>query len=488
MLSPADLFIENWDHGRKWSGPEVQNFVIPCAEFEVSVQESLHLPDGAESYKALLNLQKGESNKIQNGRIFAILRAIDSFFETIHPRTLSRAKLLGKLPLNHWLRKLVYARAEQGVFCCTQMHQLVPRGPLLRSAREDFASSGYSFPDQFAFLSVVTRQMSIDERPIQVCTRVIDRSLSQGAGLAPGSQGSERVAFIPVAQLDEHLIVTQTESNGCAYIDFNLPEGLDAATIIDNVLDEIGYADIVMSGELMVDSAAADRLEKLVAAKPVRTRLLMAGSGNSVETQDDLPWNEARVLNGLGVELWRQKKIWQAGLDITRAKDLGLTPGPTGLLMEKNHAGSEVVVADIDSLGRCIILICQDIQSNPLASDLLRNYQPDWVFVPIMDWGTATERWAHQRAYELSAISQARFLIASSLSMVEKLKKSEQPCGLAVGPRVGLDEDEGRVCEPAFVKSTPHGYGLVEWRSTWGKTSLAYRANVQKESDKKATH
>ena len=214
----------------------------------------------------------------------------------------------------------------------------------------------------------------------------------------------------------------------------------------------------------------------------------MAGSGNSVETQDDLPWNEARVLNGVGVELWRQKKIWQAGLDAARAKDLNLNPGPTGRLMEKNHAGTEVVVADIDSLGRCVILICQDIQSYPLASDILRNYQPDWVFVPIMDWGTGTERWAHQRAYELSAISQARFLIASSLSMVEKLKKDEQPCGLAVGPRVGLEEDDGRVCEPAFVKSSPHGYGLVEWRSTWGKTAVAYKPKVQNESGTTIVH
>ncbi|WP_140399096.1 hypothetical protein [Pseudomonas sp. SID14000] len=488
MLSPADLFIENWNHARKWSGPDVQNFVTPCAEFEISVQESLQLTDGSDSYQALLDLQKGENPKVQNGRMFCILRAIDSFFEIVHPRTQSRAKLIEKLPLNHWLRKLVYSRNEEGAYCYTQSHQLVPRGPLLRSSREEFASSGYAFSDQFAFLSVVVREMSIDDRPIQVFTRVIDRSLSQGAGLSPSSTGAEKVAFIPVAQLDEHLVITQTESDNCSYVDFRLHESLDAAAVIDGVLDEVGFADIVMSGELVVDAAAADRLGPLLSAKPIRTRLLMAGSGNTVETQDDLPWNEARVLNGLGVELWRQKKIWQAGLDAARAKDLNLIPGPTGRLMEKNHAGTEVVVADIDSLGRCVILICQDIQSYPLASDILRNYQPDWVFVPIMDWGTGTERWAHQRAYELSAISQARFLIASSLSMVEKLKKNEQPCGLAVGPRVGLEGEDGRVCEPAFVKSSPHGYGLVEWRSTWGKTAVAFKPNVQKDSDVTIVH
>ncbi|MFG0272415.1 hypothetical protein [Pseudomonas sp. zjy_14] len=466
----------------------VQKFVSPGAEFETSVQDSLKISDGPASYAALKNLQRGASDAVLNGRIFYILRAIDNFFEIVHPRTVNRAKLLDRLPLEHWLRKLVYARLENGAFAFTESHNLVPRGPLLRSAREPFASSGYSFPDQFAFLSVVVKELSIDERPIQVSTSVFDRSLSQGAGLAPSSSGSEKVAFIPVAQLAEHLNVIQTQSNGYAYVDFQLRNDIDAAAVIDSVLDDIGYADIVMSGELVVDAAAADRLGPLIFAKPGRTRLLLAGSGNTHEKRDDLPWNEARVFNGLGVELWRQRKVWQAGLDSARALDLGLVPGPNGQVMELNHAGEEVVVADIEGLGRCVILICQDIKSSPLASELLKRYQPDWVFVPIMDWGTATKRWAHLEAYELSAKSQARFLIASSLSMVEILHKNEQPCGLAIGPRAAMDDDDSRVCQAALVKGSPHGFGILEWRTNWGKTSVVYAPPAEPEKDQKSTH
>lgn len=474
MQSPADLFMENWDLGRRWSGPEVQNFVSPCAEFKKSVQECLMLSNAVESYGALKNLQVSENDDVRNGRILYILRSIDNFFELVHPRTLNRAKLFDKLPLSHWLRKVLYCRVEYGSFTASETHSLVPRGPLLRSAREDFASSAYSFPDQFGFLSVVTKEIPIDDRPINIITMVLNRSLDQGAGLAPSSNGCEKVAFIPVAQLDEHLLVTQTEIKNCSYVDFRLDLSLDAAAVIDTVLDDVGFADIVMSGELVVDAGAADRLGPLLGAKPGRTRLLLAGTGNTVEERDELPWNEARVFNGLGVELWRQRKIWQAGLDSARAKDLGLIPGNDGRVMEQNHAGSEVIVADVDGLGRCVVLICQDIKSAPLASELLRRFQPDWVFVPIMDWGTATERWAHLEAFDLSTISQARFLIASSLSMVEKLKKAEQPCGLAIGPRFAADQDEGRVCQPAFVNSAPHGYGVVEWRGEWGKTSVTY--------------
>lgn len=488
MLSPADLFMENWDLGRRWSGPEVQNFVSPCAEFSKSVQECLSLSDAVESYEALKNLQRGDNNDVRNGRIFHVLQSIDNFFELAHPRTLNRAKLFDKLPLSHWLRKLVYTRLEDGSFTSTETHNLVPRGPLLRSAREVFASSAYSFPDQFAFLSVVTKEIPIEDRPIQISSMVLNRSLNQGAGLAPSSSGCEKVAFIPVAQLNDHLSITQTEIKNCAYVDFRLQGDLDAAAIIDSVLDDVGFADIVMSGELMVDAEAADRLGPLIGAKPGRMRLLLAGSGNTVEKRDDLPWNEARVFNGVGVELWRQRKIWQAGLDSARAQELGLTPGRDGRVMEQNHAGSEVVVADVDGLGRCIVLICQDIKSAPLASELIRCYQPDWVFVPIMDWGTGTKRWAHLQAYDLSVISQARFLIASSLSMVEKLKKAEQPCGLAIGPRLASDEDESRVCQPAYVKSAPHGYGMVEWRDDWGKTSVVYEPHVEPGRKDGVTH
>jgi hypothetical protein len=456
----------------------MQNFVSPGSEFNKSVEECLNLSDAYESYEALKNLQRGDNSDIKNGRIFHILRSIDNFFELAHPRTLARARLFDKLPLSHWLRKVVFNRLEDGSFSSTGTHNLVPKGPLLRSAREIFASSAYSFPDQFRFLSVVTKEISIDDRPIQITTRVLDRSLNQGAGLAPSSNGCEKVAFIPVAQLDHHLLVTQTEINKCAYVDFKLQDDLDAAAIIDSVLDDVGFSDIVMSGELVVSAEAADRLGPLIGAKPGRTRLLLAGSGNTVEKRDDLPWNEARVFNGVGVELWRQRKIWQAGLDSDRAKELGLTPGSNGRVMEQNHAGSEVVVADVDGLGRCVVLICQDIKSAPLASELIRRFQPDWVLVPIMDWGAGTMRWAHLEAFGLSAISQARFLIASSLSMVEKLKKTEQPCGLAVGPRLAADGDESRACQAVFVNSTPHGYGMLEWRGDWGKTSVAFEPHV----------
>ncbi|KPY34488.1 Uncharacterized protein ALO52_02227 [Pseudomonas syringae pv. primulae] len=488
MLSPAKLFMENWDSGRRWSGPEVQNFVPPCVEFNKSVSECLRLPDAIESYEALKNLQRGDDNDVKNGRILHILREIDSFFELAHPRSLNRAKLFDRLPLSHWLRKLVYSRLENGFFASTEIYNLVPRGPLIRSAREAFASSAYSFPDQFTFLTVVTKEISIEDRPIQITPMVLDRSVNQGAGLAPTSSGCEKVAFIPIAQLEDHLLVTQTEIKKCAYVDFRLKEGLDAATIIDTVLDDVVFADIVVSGELVVNAEAANRLGPLIGAKPGRTRLLLAGSGNTLETRDDLPWNEARVFNGAGVELWRQRKIWQAGLDSHRAKELGLTPGHDGRVMEQNHAGSEVVVADVDGLGRCVVLICQDIKSAPLASELVRRYQPDWVFVPIMDWGTGITRWAHQEAFGLSILSPARFLIASSLSMVEKLKKTEQPCGLAIGPRLAADEDESRVCQPVYVKSAPHGYGMVEWRGDWGKTSLAYEPPVESQRKDDTTH
>jgi hypothetical protein len=488
MVSPANLFIENWEVAKSWNGVDVGGFTTPCTAIKKAINESLLIPDALKSYTALKNLQTGEASTVINGRIMCVLRAIDSFFEIIHPRTLAKPILLSRIPLNHWLREVDFDRVKKGAYSSTAPYNLIPRGPLYRSPRDDFATSAYSLNDQFSFLSVVRAELCIDDRPIHISTLVKNRSLGQGAGLSPSSNGSEKVAFIPVAQIDEHLEINCTDNNGQSYVDFKLHNNVDAASVIDSVLNEVVYADIVISAELMVSEDAADRLVSMIADRPGRSRILVAGSGNTRETKGGFPWNEARVISGDGVELWRQRKIWQAGLDASRTKDLNLVPGLNGQLMECNYAGGEVVVADIEGLGRCIVLICQDIHSTPLAPELLRQYQPDWVFVPILDWGAGVERWAHQKIFDLSCHSNARFLIASSLSLVEKLKKDNQPCGLAIGPRASTAEDQGRECEPAYVGHSPHGYGMVEWRTGWGKTTIGFQPSKEKIINNKSTH
>ena len=191
--------------------------------------------------------------------------------------------------------------------------------------------------------------------------------------------------------------------------------------------------------------------------------------------EDGQAWNEGRVVNGLGGIIWKQRKLWQAGIDQQRARDFSLEPPENGrYLLEDNASGEEVVVADIDGFGRCIMLICQDVQAKPLTDELIRIFQPDWVFAPILDIGISDGRWVHARTFELSALSPARFLVATSTSLAAKPGKAGVACGLAVGPKGCTEVDAGRVSTLAVAdKAQGHNYSLIEWQENWGHTIVS---------------
>lgn len=472
MLTPANLFIECWESGRRMSGSVVNHIMLPSDSFKIAVNDTLMIPNGEESYLKLKSIWGEDGSGAAKGRMLVIIRAIDSFFHLVHPRELYSASAWAKIPLTHWIRAIKLHRYDHGNYACNQEYRVIPKGPLTRDCRDEFASSAYSFADQFEFLAVAAKEVSNDMNPITVNMTVHKQEWAKGVGPA-NSNGSESVAFVPIAQLPDHLTIVEKSDKNQHYVDFSLSSPLDAAMILKSRIDDFGYADIVIAPELVVNESAADRLQVLIHSGTRQARLIVAGSGATTAQQDGVSWNETRIINGRGNELWRQRKVWQAGLNGCRAQALGLRKPPSGLVMENNHAGDEIVIADVDGFGRCLVLICQDIQANPLAPELIRQYQPDWVFVPILDSGIDIARWAHQRAYELSALSPARFLIASSTSMAELLSLENVPCGLALGPKNSIGPDAGRMLSTVKAHQKPHGHGILVWRSEgWKKTIM----------------
>ncbi|PLP98551.1 hypothetical protein CYJ10_22000 [Cupriavidus pauculus] len=147
-------------------------------------------------------------------------------------------------------------------------------------------------------------------------------------------------------------------------------------------------------------------------AAPLACRLLLAGTANT-HSRDvaGQPWNEAVVANQCGVPLWHQQKLWPSEITPERAAEFGITGvGGAGNFHEDVASGSQIEVVDIDSLGRCVILICQDITSSDLATTLITDVQPDWVFVPIMDRGFAEKSWFSDIGQTVCTYSQARLV------------------------------------------------------------------------------
>lgn len=478
-MNPADLFLEYWYKVRILSSSTLTRVMLPDEKFCLAVELSLSIDEGDQACTKIIDLISQQSVPLRKGAMLEVMRIIDEFFYRVHPRSILINGQSGQRPpIPKWLQDTRDARMFSGAYGTLNEHNLVPRGPLTRLPRDEFASSGECLSDRFAALSVVESKLKIDERPIAV--RHIVRASSASEGVMPGAvAGAEKVTFVPVAQKECHLKVTERSEEGRLFFNFLVAEDRDVKTCITNALVAAAKTDIAFAPELMVTCTTADELANELFTSPAEFRICILGSGATVEREESeggdegQAWNESSVVNGNGTVLWRQRKLWQAGLDSKRASLYGLSDPGEKLLMEDNCSGEEIVVADIDGFGRCVILICQDVEARPLADDLIRTYQPDWVFIPILDSGIDIGRWAHQRTFGLSSLSPARFLIVSSTALADKCGLRDAPCGMAVGPKERTDQDQGRVVSLATVSAdVEHGFANLTWREDWGKTSL----------------
>jgi hypothetical protein len=206
---------------------------------------------------------------------------------------------------------------------------------------------------------------------------------------------------------------------------------------------EADDADICIAPELLVREREADQVCTRLQSAPSDVRLAVLGSGHTAEMDGaGMHWNESRVVNGMGFTLWKQRKIWPASITCNDALGLGIACKGTSNVVEHNASGDAVVVVDIEGMGRCVVLICQDLQAEPVTSQILQQFQPDWVLVPILDRNVDIGRWAHQRAISHASLP-CRFLLSTSIAYSLKMGATPSTIGLAIAPQI-----EGSICAP----------------------------------------
>lgn len=477
-LSPADLFLQLVDQAEAMSSRQRQT-ATKNEDFKSKIAKALQINSGQEAVDAIKNLIQKESVKAlpidKNGCILSAMQAIDECFFYIHPRAQFVPAKKPQIP--SWLRDLRDNRFLSGAYASNDNYRLVARGPLLRRDRDEIASNAENFMDRFAALSIVKHGLMLNTRTIKIQHIVIGLSAADGV-VGSKNPGHEEIIFIPIAEKKIDLVLTQRDVSGQGYVDYRLNSALDAANIIHSTLCMAGGVDIAFAPELVTTEASADSLALMLGNRAVSTRLIIAGSGHTnTLSVDNVAWNEACILNGKGAELWRQRKLWPAGLTADQAEKYYLDKPTSELLMEDNAEGDMLVVADVDGLGRCVVLICQDIEAQPLSNELVRQFQPDWVFIPVLDPGVLPGRWAHARAFNLSDSSNARFMVSSSLALADLLVPPVVvSCGMAVGPKAANvdDGDAGRVFKEVSVEpgSSP-AFARLIWRSAgWQQTKV----------------
>lgn len=434
--TPAGIFLALWN-SVTLSGPSARATAKKLGTRDQElVKEYLTRSDssGAQGIVALLKAYEAKSQEDCIGCYLSVMRQIDEVFLKIHPRSrsLSGTKLSSSNP--QWLQECEGARLSSGHYAAQDGKRLVPRGPLLRGHRNEFADSADTVADRFAALAVCNEIYDHDQRPISCRIKILEDSLIGGIAGRP-SLKDQRVAFIPVAEVAEELVLTAVTRGSSQFVSCELSKAVDCAKRIFKALEHVGAVDFALAPELVVPNASIDNIKMAMSSSTLpMPRLLLAGSGHVTCETNKQPFNTSTILNQVGSVLWTQNKLWPAGFNSERATKLGLPDPGEGSLLEDNCSGSEIVVIDSHAIGRCVVLICQDFLARPLVDSLIRDLQPDWVFVPVLDVDTNVGRWTHRRSFQLADLSQARFLVVSSVALADKLGLNCSSIGLAIGP------------------------------------------------------
>lgn len=483
VRSPAHAFMELWEIVAGLSGFARTTYEDPGQNFKDSIDFCMQADNASEAYDkvrgVIENAVKGRVRSGVNGILIVAMQRIDWAFLKIHPRVQNLPPALATpTDLPNWLREQKSQRIVDGCYLRDEEVRLICRGPLQRLPRAEFSSNAEDMVDMFVALAVAPNYLERGRRRIDIDQVVIP--VARSAGISSGGDpGKEKIAFVPIFEDagDLHMSAEKIEKQD--FVDFRMAPGINAAKILDTAIRSFAEPiDIVLAPELVMSEKHCDEFASNLDKAPLPTiRMILAGSGNTEAiSADGIPWNEARVLNGRGHEIWRQRKLWPASLSSLRATQYAI-PHTGSSVLEKNAEGECLVIADVDGLGRCVILICQDVEARPLAEDLIRQFQPDWVIVPILDPGIEPGRWVHQRTFALSNVSNARYLVVSSTGL-SKVTGASQPvaCGIAVGPiSASADgEDAGRVFVEAII---PSGNAIrlstITWRAPgWQLTQM----------------
>lgn len=460
--NPATVFMKMWLQVSALKPSIRANATDPCYPIRERVRAILNI-DGLSHAMAAFDQLLSLPELSELDSTLAVMVEIDQIFGLIHPRAFAVSPGHGvgsRHVVPAWLSELKRRRRSLGSYVESTGVRVIPRGPLTRSQREENASSADSVADRFAYLSVVPCEVLENNRIVPVRMVTIEIDPARGALIAR-SPGTEVVGFVPVAEEVGDVIQASRESHGKYFVDFSPHPDLNSASRFMEAISRSEPVDIAMAPELVMPHQHAVALPNLIVKSPLRSkerpRIFVAGSGASLDKEYGQNWNESTILNSVGAVLWKQRKVQQAGIARNRAQQFGLPdPGDGKMVMEDNASGDEVVVADVAGLGRCVLIICQDIMARPFSEDIIRNYQPDWVFIPILDPEVFDGGWVHRRTHELSSESHARFLIATSTGLPRAATAVGAPCcGLAVGPQSAVDSTPGRQC--AFVSSEHAG-------------------------------
>lgn len=483
---PSSLFLALWSDAAPWSPVRrLDAKLLDYSDIELLAQILLGQETGGDAAKLFVEklrlISKAGSfvsgSKESDGLIISAMMAIDEVFAQIHPRN----AWIGSVPrpsLPRWLCELQDERTRSGEYIRRAERRLIARGPLRRPARTVVDVNADTLEDRFSALTAAPLVAQNGEQALEIAVRTVGTTGARG--VLARKPGRETIGFVAVAELDIDLEYKWRSADGREYLDVKARKDLDAGQRLLEAVKSLGKLDVLVAPELTV---SAEHAAQYAAALDLDTapKLTIAGSGPSGH-EDELGrrFNASTAFNSVGAELWTHRKVWPYGMGKAQVEKCKLGDLPEGtLLMEEMQAGEALTVADLDGFGRVVTLVCQDFQISPGVSEILRIYQPDWVFVPVLDTGVGPTRWVHSTAFGLAGLSRARFVVSCSLSLAQRSNAPDYPqtpIALFVGPRAlsAKEAAEGQMSR-AFAAAACTFDAPMCGKLTWGVGSGVWK-------------
>lgn len=482
---PAYLFLRLWCSIRSEGRDLVANAHTAPASLATLLKAALSLPQGDAAVKgccqAIEDLwDEGSTWSAKRqcvGLALCAMREIDQALLSIHPRSAIAASSSVAIP--PWLEDVRDRRTLSGAYARTDNWSLIARGPFARSPKVSGEEATFVLTDQFAGVKVVDLAgFTQDGRALNVSIKVVDHSADFGVPARRDRAASEKVSFVPLAEASDDLVAKVTNDEARTFIDIVKGSAFTPAALMCEAITACADSDIVISPELTVEQSDVEAIADFLGTKTgIRPRLVVAGSGliAADHTDSGYPYNQATMLNGNGTQLWSYSKVSAYAMHGDVAEGLTIPGrGDAKELMERISWSNEIIIADVDGLGRCLVLICQDLMMTAALSALLAEFRPDWVLVPILDSGTSLNRWPARQARDLATASEARFVIVSSLTMKawSSKKYPGEEMGVAIGPayvnKGDVGADRPAVEAEVSPESDKERYATLRWRSIIG--------------------
>ncbi|MBY3081092.1 hypothetical protein HFO73_28360 [Rhizobium laguerreae] len=457
---------------RPWRGRHAEEFVVILSLLETATMRDVpasvmdYLEDRAVPFSC--EVLKAEE------RAFVVMCALDQAAEQIHPsikkRITSRASSTGTM-----LASMRTERTMTGAYAEIAGKGLVmPKGHLMpgRPRTKSEEESGTALSHHFSYLSFIPAPVKyFTLRPLAVPPSLL--SVSEDA--------AGRVGLAPIAEDRDDLEFAVSDRNKRAFLD-TIPKTAALADRTDAQVSALldKGAGLIVLPELVSSVDAVDRLsESLRKAARSQRAVVLAGSGPSKEMSDGIgrPYNEAVIMNAVGEELFRQRKLNAFNMRWKRMEECGL-PRSDGYErdshMEDCSTGEELVICDIHGLGRILVLICEDLEQQTPGGDICLHALPDWVLTPVLDVGLAFGRWEHQRAIEIGRKTLSRFVVSCSATLqvrslgknkLTETKTDEVVTGFCLDGLNGL-----RTTSVATGGPDTEHHNMVEWKTDgWDK-------------------